>query len=309
MKRNSLQKIMKKGSEWLVHYFFGDMLRQARKELHMTQEELAFGICSVGTISKIENGTSVPRRRNYEALLQRVGKSSCMQQLQLSHAEAEQESLMYEIQRCIADNAVERAGRLLKKHFPKEKQPDALSRQFVQSMWAIVFSRRGMPPDEVMEMLNEALSLTGLNAEASMTLKRFYTFDEIIILNNIAIQYLRKKEYREAFLLWDGLRNYLEKRPVDAVAKGKVYPMILYNYALMCADMGMREQCQKLCHEGIRFCEKQGQMSTLPYLLDCLSRNTGTSDQEATSWKERSDALFDAMTFHYARRMEPIYMV
>lgn len=293
----------------MVHYYFGDMLRQARKELNLTQEELAFGICSVGTISKIENGTCIPRRRNYEALLQRIGKSSYVQRMQLSHAEEQQQSIIYEIKRCIADDEVERAGSLLNRHFPKEEQKDALSLQFVQSMWAIIMSQKGMPPDEVMEELRQALLLTGLNTGESMTLKRFYTFNEMIIFNNIAIQHLRKKEYREAFLLWDRLKKYLENRPVDMEEKGKVYPVIQYNYALMCAEMGMQNECAKICREAIRFCEEQGQLFVLPYLLDCLARNQGESKEENHACKERAEALFQAMTFHHARRMEPIYMV
>lgn len=293
----------------MVHYYFGDMLRQARKELNLTQEELAFGICSVGTISKIENGTCIPRRRNYEALLQRIGKSSYVQRIQLSQADAKQQNIIYEIKRCIADNDVEQAGRLLEQHFPKEGQQDALSIQFVQYMWAIIFYRRGVPPEEVMEELRQALSLTGLNTGESITLKRFYTFDEMIILNNIAIQHLRKKEYREAFLLWDGLKVYLDKRPVTAEEKVKIYPMIQYNCALMYAEIGMREQCCKMCREGISLCREQGQLFVLPYLMDCLAENSEGGEEHSADYRERVETLFGAMNFRKVRRMEPICLV
>lgn len=307
MVRNSLQKIRKKGERVLKHYYFGDMLRQARKELNLTQEELAFGICSVGTISKIENGTSVPRRRNYEALMQRIGKASCMQQLQMSFAEEELQNLIYEIRHCVADNAMERAAKLLDCYFPLNQQ-NALNGQFAEAMWAIIDSRQGMPPDEVLEHLKQALSYTGLSTETFMTLKRFYTFDEMILLNNIAIQYLRKNEYREAFLLWDSMKVYLEKRSVEARDKGKIYPMVQYNYALMCLQMGMPEQCRKNCREGIRFCEEQKQQFVLPYLLSCLSRSLEDETEEQRVCEMQAEEMFRDMASHQNREMEPLYL-
>ena len=56
-------------------YNLGDYICESRKQLGITQEELAFGICSTGTLSKIENGFVVPKRKNYEAIMQRLGKT------------------------------------------------------------------------------------------------------------------------------------------------------------------------------------------------------------------------------------------
>lgn len=44
-------------------YNLGDYICESRKQLGITQEELAFGICSTGTLSKIENGFVVPKRK------------------------------------------------------------------------------------------------------------------------------------------------------------------------------------------------------------------------------------------------------
>lgn len=44
-----------------------DVIRDARIRSGMTQEALAFGICSVSTLSKIENGRRMPQVRVFEA--------------------------------------------------------------------------------------------------------------------------------------------------------------------------------------------------------------------------------------------------
>ena len=61
----------------MVYYRLGDVIRELRDRLHMTQEELAAGICSVSSIAKIEKGSQMPSGRVAEALLRRLKDSGC----------------------------------------------------------------------------------------------------------------------------------------------------------------------------------------------------------------------------------------
>ena len=56
---------------------FGFMIKHRREELGYTQEDLADGICSVPTLSRIENGERMPTREHFEMLIQRLGYSRC----------------------------------------------------------------------------------------------------------------------------------------------------------------------------------------------------------------------------------------
>lgn len=51
----------------------GEVIRKKRVELKLTQEELADEICSVGYLSKIENGIREPSSRIVRMLLERLG--------------------------------------------------------------------------------------------------------------------------------------------------------------------------------------------------------------------------------------------
>ena len=53
--------------------FLGEVIRQRRLELGLTQEELCEGICEPMTISRFENGRQTPSRNRIKALLQRLG--------------------------------------------------------------------------------------------------------------------------------------------------------------------------------------------------------------------------------------------
>ena len=64
-------------------YLFGPLIKQRREELGYTQEDLADGICSVPTLSRIENGERIPTKQHSEMLLQRLGYSDSFQAKQL----------------------------------------------------------------------------------------------------------------------------------------------------------------------------------------------------------------------------------
>lgn len=57
--------------------YLGSVIRDMRKRAGLTQEELASGICSPVSISRIENGAQLPSGKVLEALLSRLGSSIC----------------------------------------------------------------------------------------------------------------------------------------------------------------------------------------------------------------------------------------
>ena len=65
---------MQKGSEFNV-YYWDPLIYQQIEALGLTQEDLADGICSVTTLSRIENGERLPDKQHSEMLLQRLGYS------------------------------------------------------------------------------------------------------------------------------------------------------------------------------------------------------------------------------------------
>ena len=57
-------------------YRIGEIIREQRNRRNISQEELCFGICSVTTLSRIENGNQKPSLKVEEALLERLGHST-----------------------------------------------------------------------------------------------------------------------------------------------------------------------------------------------------------------------------------------
>lgn len=59
----------------MSNYRIGDIVKLTRESLGISQEELSFGICSVQTLSRIENGHHKVNKATYQKLMERMGRS------------------------------------------------------------------------------------------------------------------------------------------------------------------------------------------------------------------------------------------
>lgn len=282
-------------------YTLGAYIYDARKKMGITQEELAFGICSPGTLSKIENGFTIPKRRNYEALMQRLGKSCGGSAHYWEQVDRTLYDGMRKIIQCMAVNDVTGCHELLQQ-YADCAEGDVLAMQFMRYMTAIVHSRQKVPAQEVLRELMAALRLTVMDTEHYMKQKRMYTVDEILILNNIAIQYQRLQESGKAARIWIGMKDYLEERCVDEETKEKVYPLILCNCAQILLEMEVFREALLLFERGITICSYYSRCYLLPSLLygkaDCLCRLG--QDEQASSLLQQADLLLELSGGHCA---------
>lgn len=272
---------------------FGNYIADARKMQGITQEELCFGICSPGTLSRIENGSTIPRRRIYEALMQRLGQPVSLWRLPISDVDMELYGSLRHAVQCIMHNDWEMGEALLRVCRGRERV-NGNSRQFWQLMGALLQTHKGVEPDVVLEELERALSVTGRRIEDSLYHKCLLTFEELIILNNIAIQYQRKQNYSDAFYMWDQLKTYLETRKMDPDEKDRVYSMLLHNYANLLRVMGQWQESLDICETGIAECRKSSRYLLLPYLLYCKGESLKQlgRNEEAVTVSVQSDDLF-----------------
>lgn len=75
----------------------GTRIRNRRKELNISQEELCDRICAVSTLSRIENNEQIPSRSTAKDLLERLGLSSDLLAAMVSQKETALWALIREI--------------------------------------------------------------------------------------------------------------------------------------------------------------------------------------------------------------------
>ena len=59
----------------MANYRAGDVIRMTRNAVGITQEDLSDGICSVETLSRIENGKHKIKRETYRKLMEKMGRA------------------------------------------------------------------------------------------------------------------------------------------------------------------------------------------------------------------------------------------
>ena len=253
----------------MANYTIGEMILQTRESLGYSQEELCYGICSTSSLSRIENGTQVPGRRVFDALMQRMGISVSIYSSFVSRREMEIYRLIQVLAWKMENHDWEETDRLIARLEEMTKGTGGLERQYLLFAKACRKKREGAEPEEVLLALLAAIHLTMPDYTEQTSIKnRLLTFDEITVLNSIAVLYDEMGRHEESLRLLYELKRYLEEHVMDESEKAKKYPMILNNIAWRIGDgLGNHWEAYRISSIGIRYCIRHNKLAALPYLI------------------------------------------
>lgn len=251
----------------MIYYRLGEVIRELRSRLHMTQEELAAGICSVSTIAKIENGSQMPSGRVAEALLRRLKDTGCF------FTGFSQTKELEEL--CSWERTLERAR--------GKRAGDSL---FEQQFYAYVriLDRMQQTADhalvllELMEVLVMSMPLDELYDETAR--RRTYTYLELYVLNSIALQFYYLGSYDHAMRIFERLHEYLQEWHRYGDVGRYLYPVVCNNLAAVRLIQGYAHPARMVCDAGINKCLSTGMMLVLPELYGNLSNILYTLEKQ-----------------------------
>ena len=191
--------------------FLGEVIKQRRAELQLTQEELCEGICDTVTISRIENGRQTPSRNRINALLQRLGLPDDRYFALLSKHELELTSLQEELHSRTryfekASDEMRNTARLRALETLQELEAivdkdDQITRQQILSNRVTLGNAVGpYSVEKRFDLLMEAIQLTLPHFDLNEICGRRYTTDEIRIINQIAATHAMAGRYGNYYL-------------------------------------------------------------------------------------------------------------
>lgn len=226
----------------------GEIIRSLRKRTHMTQEELAEGICSPISVSRIENGTQMPSNTVLEALLSRLGTST-YQICNIYYQTDKQLAFGQE-----ADRAAEllRAGQLQE---AKDKLPlleksagsDPINMQYYLLLSATAMLYEASDMDKVLSVLYEAIGITKPSIDLLDVRNELLTVREANILNVISAALFHSGETIRAIHLGEELYGSLKKH--ESAVSG--YQLLKVNVAFNLAQYMEKEHRYK---EALMYC-------------------------------------------------------
>lgn len=253
----------------MQNIFIGECIRQRRKELNLTQEQVCDGICDPVSLSRIENGKQTPRRSVINALLQRLGLPDDRYYALVSENELEMEALRKEIIACNATGKVSEGFEKLAQ-FEKLSAPnDPIAQQFIlRSREVLGCLDRRYTPQERIDLLIQAIRLTVPRFELDQIEQCLYSKDEIKIINQIVIAYSDDGQNEKAAEFYAQLLRYVRKHFKETITSIGSLPMILYNYARVLDLCDRYKEGAELAQEGRKACIQYGHYQYLPNCLE-----------------------------------------
>ncbi len=143
----------------------------------------------------------------------------------------------------------------------KIKKPIKADQQFL-AMYQAILNRGSIPLEQELALLEEAMLLTCPKYKTK-GIPELLSYDEIIVLNNIAICYGRMGEHGKAVETLSAIRDFYNRQAVYREEALRTQPMILYNLSKYLGLAGRYDECIAVCDEGILIARKSGRCSCI----------------------------------------------
>lgn len=254
-------------------YRLGDIIRMTRKSLSITQEQLSDEICSVETLSRIENGNQTPNRDTYELLMERMGRIRERAYSMLSVSDFKVLEKMKKFEDFVKIYDYAQAEEILSE-IKEILGNSILDRQFLIRAQSIVDYRlQRISTDEFLERFQQAIRLTipkyGMISLANWPL----SFSEAMLLINIAAAYAEKADYRNSIDVLNEVYSAMKQSYMEEQQRAILQITITTNLSKGYGLIKDHEKAIEMVSEGIALCRQYKLGNALPNLLYNIAWN------------------------------------
>jgi transcriptional regulator with XRE-family HTH domain len=254
-------------------YRLGDIIRMTRKSLTITQEQLSEGICSVETLSRIENGSQNPSRDVYELLMVRMGRfrERAYSMLSVSDLKVLEKMKLFEDNIRLynykdAENILNEIRDVL--------GDSTLDRQFIIRAESLInYLSNKIKVDEFFDNIEKALLLT-IPQYAIISLSNWpLSFNEVLLLINMSIAYADKEDFTKAIDLIDEVYLAMNRSYMEEQQRVVLQITIANNLSKWYGLIKKHEKAIEIAEEGMQLCQKYKLGNALPNLLYSIAWN------------------------------------
>lgn len=267
-----------RGGVRMQEFSIGEVIKQRRIELGLTQEELCEGIYEPPTMSRIETGRQTPSRTKLNVLLQRLGLPDDRYYALLSDQERKIADLQKEIVSCNVLGKREKGLEMIAELERIADPQDSTVQQFILRSKVILgrLENGEAQPyslEERQEMLLQAIRLTSPRFDLKEIEKGLYGLDEVKVINQIALNFSRNGEHKKAIEIYYQLLRYIKKHFQNILQSGGLLPLVAFNYARQLLLVGRYEDALEIAQLGWQSCVQYGQYSTLSEILEIIAES------------------------------------
>lgn len=176
----------------------GEILRFYREKYNLNQNDVCAGICSVSTLSKIENGSKEADSLILETLLERIGKEALQFEMILNDYDYSLWELRRQIETEMEHDKKDIARQLLQEYEEKMPQDDNVHSQFV--LYHRILLEDDKQTEDRCAMANQALRYTCPDIEKAVLYHETEIELIILLVKNRHAEFEEGKEWLAAIL-------------------------------------------------------------------------------------------------------------
>lgn len=269
-------------------YLVGQVIKRTRESLGMTQEELSDGICSVETLSRIENGKRAPNRANFEALMERMGKCGKKYIPYVHHRDMEVHRMLEKLTRYNLQNQYDKMEQTLDEMGSCLNLSDPVNRQLIL-MYQAMLDRNleRIEAAEYRRRIIEALNCTVPTYKDDGILpKGIFTRTEMKLFIAIAVSYILENNLDMAIFILEQLMEYHELTKIDIEEKVRVESSILNNLARCYGRKEEFERSKAIGITNMNQCIKFMRMTNLPSTMYGIAYSMEHLNEDPDTCKE-----------------------
>lgn len=288
-------------------YNIGKYIRMRRTAIGKSQEELVSGICAQNSLSRIERGERVPKIDVLSALLQRLGLSKAEIKILTDGEDIEISQLKFNVRQAFILGNYDEVENIIKQNSHIIAHLEPISRQSFDIIEILIHSKKSELADyELLEKLESILRVS--YSDYSMdNLPPLLTYEEILLLNNMAVCYDKLGDRDKAINILYHIKNFYDSYVCDLEEALRTQPMVLYNLSKYLGLSERWDEAISICKEGIKLAIETGRSSCLAstyYNLSCDYYGRSEPGDVEASLHYMKLAYYTAISLHINVKVE-----
>ncbi|RFU67109.1 XRE family transcriptional regulator [Peribacillus saganii] len=225
----------------------GQKIKELRKQMGLSQGELADGICTQAQISKIEKGDVFPYATTLYLISQRLGVDvnyffDIGMTPRLDYIQEVENQLRLARHKLDFDTI---------RQIIKAEEKNPLFTQNKKNYQLLLWHKgiyeyfKNKDLQTALTLIEEALSLTRQS-------EKIYSERELDVMVSKAVFYVEEKLYEEAYSTYQGALKYLENFPY--LTDNTIKLRLIYNFARLLTRLHQYDESISYCNEAIKWC-------------------------------------------------------
>lgn len=278
-------------------YNIGEYIKERRRTLGLSQKELSDGVCTTSTLSRIEQNKENPQDYILKSLLQRLGLSGSEILFATTGSELIYNQLRFDIRQAYISGDYRRADKILSENKELISKLSPTDKQTFETIDTLLkINRSEFSDEEALNRLEAVIRLT-CPKYTKDTPPAFLTYEEILLLNNIALQYAQLGDLDIAIKLLYHIKNFYDRQVCDIEEALRTEPMVLYNLATLLGRDRRYDESIRICEKAVSLATNMGKCFCLPqtyYTYSCSLYNRNRQGDRAYSLEFMKLAYFSA---------------